>query len=212
MNISSTSTYSSALFEAKEHPAGCQCPDCCKKADNTSLDVNKDVQDLTKTGEGDESSIVNRDQAQTDAALSPSEQQQLAQLQQRDTEVRSHEAAHIAAGGPAISGGASFTYQKGPDGRLYAVGGEVPISSSGANTPEEKIALAKSMQAGALAPANPSPQDLKVASEAALMETKARQELALEKNEEQKEKDLNIYQSNQAHNNALDTSVLRLHA
>jgi len=132
-----------------------------------------------------------------DKELSSSERQQVSDLQQRDAEVKAHEAAHIAAGGSSVGGSASYTYQEGPDGKLYAIGGEVPISSSGGSTPEETIRIAQEIQAGALAPANPSAQDLKVASSAALMESKARQELSKERSDELKEKGIQEYESSQ---------------
>jgi len=197
MNISSASVYTPTLFEPKEHPSGCQCSGCCKEGNEASLPFNEDITKVKKTGEGDEQSSKQTSPTQDTSELTPSQEQQIVQLQQRDAEVRAHEAAHIAAGGAAVSGAASYSYQKGPDGKLYAVGGEVPISSSGGNSHEEKIAMARQIQAGALAPANPSPQDLKVASSAALMEAQARQEIALEKSEEQKEKEVNTYQDNQ---------------
>jgi len=190
MNISSTQVYSPNLYEPR----------------------NSSINAVEEGNEKENSEEKGSTTANSEVNLSASEQQQLAQLQQRDAEVRSHEAAHIAAGGAAVSGSASFTYQKGPDGQLYAIGGEVPISTSGGNSPEETIALAKSIQAGALAPANPSPQDLKVASSAALMEAQARQELALEKSEEQKEKEVNTYKDNQdeTQDKDLEDSGLRL--
>ena len=112
--------------------------------------------------------------------LDPNQLALLEKLQARDTEVRAHEAAHQAAGG-GLTGGASFTYQRGPDGRMYAIGGEVPISLKGGSTPEEKIANARQVEAAALAPANPSPQDFAVASKAKMMEIQAQQELLKEK-------------------------------
>lgn len=55
--------------------------------------------------------------------LTINERQKLSRLQQRDSQVRAHEATHIAAGGSVVSvGGASFVYQEGPDGKLYAIG------------------------------------------------------------------------------------------
>jgi len=94
------------------------------------------------------------------------------QLKARDREVRAHEAAHQAAGG-SLAGGASFAYQRGPDGRSYAVGGEVPIDLSAGRTPEETIQRARQIRAAALAPADPSGQDLRVAAEAAALEMAA---------------------------------------
>lgn len=93
-------------------------------------------------------------------------------LRQRDVEVRAHEAAHQAAGG-SLTGGASFTYETGPDGRAYAVGGEVPISMAEGNSPAETISIARRIRAAALAPADPSGQDLRVASQAAALEMRA---------------------------------------
>lgn len=93
-------------------------------------------------------------------------------LRQRDVEVRAHEAAHQAAGG-SLTGGASFTYETGPDGRAYAVGGEVPISMAEGSTPAETISIARRSRAAALAPADPSGQDLRVASQAASLEMRA---------------------------------------
>jgi hypothetical protein len=110
--------------------------------------------------------------------LSPEDQALLRKLQARDREVRQHEQAHLsAAGGLAISG-ASYTYQKGPDGVNYAVGGEVSIDVSPGRTPEETISRAQRIRAAALAPAEPSGQDRAVAAQASQMEQQARAELA----------------------------------
>ena len=214
MNISSSQS-NTILYELKEHTAGCQCPGCCKKDMNSqSTGMNKD--DITTSDKiGADSSDLSSEKKNNSntSELTLGQQQELLQLQQRDFEVRAHEAAHIAAGGSVISSGsASFSYQKGPDGRLYAIGGEVSISSSGGNTPEEKITIARQIQAGALAPANPSPQDLKVASSAAMMEAQARQDLALQKSEEQKEQAVNIYSGNQSKTEQEKSTSIRLHA
>jgi hypothetical protein len=55
---------------------------------------------------------------------------ELAKLKARDREVRAHEAAHSAAAGSLAKGDPSLTFQRGSDGRLYAVGGEVNIDTS----------------------------------------------------------------------------------
>lgn len=196
MTVSSMQVNTQTFFEPREHSAACQCSGCCKK--NSALDsALKGTGPDAKEGAQADNDPSQEKETNDLAKLSSSDRQQVMALQQRDSEVRSHEAAHIAAGGSVVSGAASFTYQKGPDGKLYAVGGEVAISSSGGNTPEEKIAIARQIQAGALAPANPSPQDLKVASSASVMEAQARRELSLEANEELKEKAINTYDDNQ---------------
>lgn len=108
--------------------------------------------------------------------LSDEQQKQVAKLKAIDTKVRQHEAAHQAAGG-GLAGGASFTYQEGPDGRRYAVGGEVPIRSGGSSSPEAAIRQLEQVKRAALAPADPSGQDLAVAAQATASQAEARQQL-----------------------------------
>lgn len=112
--------------------------------------------------------------------LSEAEQALVRQLQQRDREVRAHELAHVAAGGPYVTAPATYQYQVGPDGRRYAVGGEVSIDTSVPSDPEAALAKAQIIQRAALAPADPSPQDYQVAAQARQMEAEARRELAAE--------------------------------
>ncbi|MCP4453138.1 MAG: SprA-related family protein [Planctomycetes bacterium] len=102
------------------------------------------------------------------------------QLQQRDQEVRTHEMAHIAAGGSLITSGASFTYQQGPDGQNYAVGGEVSIDTSPVpGDPQATAQKMRQVRSAALAPGSPSAQDLKVASNAATEVAKAMSEITM---------------------------------
>ena len=120
--------------------------------------------------------------------LTDEEIRQVTELKQRDTEVRAHEAAHIAAGGVFVRGGASFSYQTGPDNGRYAVGGEVNIDTSPVNgDPEATIRKMQTVRSAALAPANPSGQDRSVAAKASTREARAQQELAKERAEEVKE-------------------------
>ncbi|THF66195.1 hypothetical protein E6C76_04880 [Pseudothauera nasutitermitis] len=114
----------------------------------------------------------------TDAELSEADQRLLERLKERDREVRAHEMAHLVAGAGIARGGATYTYQVGPDGQRYAVGGEVSIDTSPGRTPEETLRKAEKIRAVALAPAEPSSQDRAVAAEAARMAAQARQELA----------------------------------
>lgn len=102
------------------------------------------------------------------------EERQIAELQRIDRAVRAHEAAHLAAGAGVVSGGARFQYTVGPDGQRYAVGGEVPIDGSPGRTPEDTLAKAQAIRRAALAPADPSATDRRVASQAAAMEVEAR--------------------------------------
>jgi hypothetical protein len=100
----------------------------------------------------------------------------LTELQQIDRNVRSHESAHQAAGA-GLAGGASYSFQVGPDGKQYAVGGEVPIDMSPESDPAATIAKMRRVRAAALAPMDPSAQDLAVASAATQMEAQAQEQL-----------------------------------
>ncbi|MFZ4791136.1 MAG: putative metalloprotease CJM1_0395 family protein [Candidatus Competibacteraceae bacterium] len=103
----------------------------------------------------------------------------VSQLAQRDQQVRTHEAAHVAAGGMYVRGGARFSYTTGPDGRAYATGGEVSIDRSAVpGNPSATIQKLRQVQQAALAPADPSPQDRSVAAGAAMGMTQAQMELA----------------------------------
>jgi hypothetical protein len=102
---------------------------------------------------------------------------EIRKLKEIDSKVRAHEAAHLAAAG-GLAHGASYGYKKGPDGKLYVVSGEVKIDT--APVPDNPKATATKMErvrAAALAPSDPSPQDMKVAAEAAKAEQAARQNL-----------------------------------
>ena len=107
----------------------------------------------------------------------PQVQAQLRELARIDREVRAHEAAHAAVGG-SLAGAPSFSYTRGPDGQLYATGGEVSIDSPQASTPEQTAERARTVIAAALAPANPSPQDLRVAAQARAQLITAQAEIA----------------------------------
>jgi hypothetical protein len=118
--------------------------------------------------------------------LSEEEKSQLAELQARDRQVRAHEAAHTAAGGRYVTRGPKFSLQRGPDGRQYAVGGEVKIDTSPVpGDPQATLQKAQAIQAAATAPADPSNQDRRVALAAARMAARARLEI-LEKRRAEK--------------------------
>jgi hypothetical protein len=105
------------------------------------------------------------------------EQKEIQTLKSRDTEVRVHEQAHAAVGGQ-YAGAPSYEYETGPDGKRYAVGGEVSIDVSVEKDPEDTINKMQIVRAAALAPAEPSSQDYKVAAEATQKEQTARAEVA----------------------------------
>lgn len=96
--------------------------------------------------------------------LSPEQRRQVQELARIDQEVRAHEAAHLRAGAGVVTSGAQFSYTYGPDGKQYAVAGEVGIDTSPERKPEDNIDKGQRIQIAALAPADPSPQDVRVAA------------------------------------------------
>ncbi len=120
--------------------------------------------------------------------LSSDEKKQVKELQARDQEVRRHENAHVAAAGGNAIGGPTYIYQTGPDGKQYAIGGHVNIDTGKEATPEETVMKMASVLAAAMAPAEPSSQDLAVASKAMSKLAEARHELSVENAEKNKEK------------------------
>lgn len=98
--------------------------------------------------------------------LSASDRQIVTELKARDREVRDHEQAHKRVGG-AYASSPTYDYQTGPDGKQYAVGGQVKIDASPVpDDPEATIAKMEIVKAAALAPAEPSSADRQVAAQA----------------------------------------------
>lgn len=142
--------------------------------------------DSPETASFDVEDVVELSSAVVGGELTPDEQAQVEQLKQRDAEVRQHEAAHAATAGPYARGGAQFEYQTGPDGRRYAVGGEVQIDTSTVpDNPRATIAKMEQIRAAALAPADPSSQDQRIAAQAAAEIQKARAEQAASSEDDQ---------------------------
>lgn len=122
----------------------------------------------------------------TGTELTEQEREQIKQLQARDREVRAHEQAHATAGGQ-YAGAPEYEMEKGPDGRSYAVGGHVSISTSPiAGDPEATIAKMDVVKRAALAPVEPSGADRSVAADAESKRADARSELNAIRAEEQK--------------------------
>lgn len=106
------------------------------------------------------------------------EQLEITQLSTRDKEVRAHEQAHAAVGG-RYAGAPSYTYERGPDGKRYAIAGEVSIDTGPVpNDPEATLRKMEVVIRAALAPAEPSAQDRQIAAQAAVQMAEARAQLA----------------------------------
>ena len=154
-----------------------------------SLDQQTQPEGLEPATPSTTAAAAEEDQAQAEGeedieGLTEEEREQVRELQQSDAEVRRHEAAHAAAGGE-FAGAPSFTYQTGPDGKRYAVGGEVSIDTSPVRgDPEATIRKAQRIRAAANAPADPSSQDRRVAAQADSLRQQAQAELQAERREE----------------------------
>jgi hypothetical protein len=139
--------------------------------------------------------------------LTNQEKQLVTKLQARDSAVKAHEQAHIAAGGSLVISGPSYTYQKGPNGVNYAVGGEVKIDTSKEqNDPEATIQKAQQIRRAALAPADPSAKDRAVAAKATQLTTEARADLQQQKATETLNND-SFSQNSNPKGQSIDVSV-----
>ena len=126
---------------------------------------------------------TNPDGSQKDAVELSQEADEIRTLQLRDREVRAHEAAHAAAGG-AYAGSPTYSFERGPNGRTYATGGAVSIDISPiSGDPQATLQKAQQVRAAALAPAEPSAQDIKVAQKAQTMAAKARIDISQQMSE-----------------------------
>ena len=142
------------------------------RTENPDKDTGEAQTERVNEGKG-----INQ-QTTKEKGLSDQDLKQIETLKDRDREVRAHEAAHLAASGGLARGGANFSFKRGPDGNLYAIGGEVSIDISPVSgDPEATIRKAETIKRAALAPANPSSQDRSIAASAAQMEASARMEL-----------------------------------
>ena len=134
-------------------------------------------------GRADGEGTAAHSSSKTTEGLTPEQLQVVRQLEQTDRKVRAHEQAHLSVGADLVRGGPSYSYETGPDDKRYAVAGEVSIDASPGKTPEETIPKAQHIRSTALAPADPSAQDYRVAAVATQMEIDARMALAKEQSD-----------------------------
>lgn len=168
---------SPATMPEPSDAAGIQKPEAAGKEDSfgriSDSSAGKDQKKDTKATPGNQAKEHD-----------PEELAVINELKSTDREVRAHEAAHVAAGGQYVQGGASFEYKTGPDGKRYAVGGEVQIDTSEVpDDPQATIEKMEVVKRAALAPKNPSSQDRSVAAAANRAQAQARIELQTEKSE-----------------------------
>lgn len=157
-----TSQESSRL--AKDNEDVVELSDQAKK----SIDSANATPETSDTTEAQNAKPADESKSAAPNELNEDEKKVVEELKRRDQEVRAHEQAHLAAAGGFASGGPSYSYQTGPDGKQYAIGGEVGIDTSPVEgDPDATIVKMQQIRAAALAPADPSAQDQLVAAEAA---------------------------------------------
>ncbi|EHJ93932.1 putative metalloprotease CJM1_0395 family protein [Vreelandella boliviensis] len=183
MAVSSVSNLSLAAWA---HPAAnAISPRVEQAAKGRALEedtASSDDTDATSTSEESSSDTAGPKRADG-TPMAPEEIQYLDQLKQSDREVRQHEMAHQIAGG-AYTGGASYEYEVGPDGKRYAVAGEVPIDYGPVpNDPQATIEKMQTVIAAAMAPADPSPKDYQVAAQARQYLLEAKLEASMQRSE-----------------------------
>ena len=156
-------------------------------ADQSESESNAQGQQQKEQSHSEQS----HDGKEADPAAEFTEKQEIIQLKQRDREVRSHELAHAAVGG-SVTGAPSYSFTIGPDGKKYATGGEVSVDlSTVPGDPQASIIKLKKVYAAALAPANPSAQDARVAAQASSLILQAQSELLLASRNESESADKN---------------------
>ncbi len=132
-----------------------------------------------------ESSLVSNDASEKQRLQE--EQLITRQLAERDREVKNHERIHASVGGVHASA-PSFSYERGPDGQLYAVEGEVRIDTSPIpDDPQATLEKAETIMRAALSVPEPSTQDRRVAADARAMAAEARAEIAKAEQAKQQE-------------------------
>lgn len=147
------------------------------------INTNDDATTTTISPEAIE--LLNAEQNKSEDELTQKEQQELTQLKTTDAEVKRHENAHKAMAAGLQTSGPNYEYEVGPDGKKYAVAGDVNISYQKSSDPKVNLKNAQKLKAAALAPADPSAQDRSVARKADAEIAKAQQEIL----DEQQNKD-----------------------
>jgi hypothetical protein len=177
----STATRTSAAGETATEAKTRSAPAVGQSAGNN--DANRGTEQASQrqrdeSRQGESSGQQASGQKNNGQNLTPDQLKELTELKARDREVRAHEQAHQSVGGQ-YAGSMSFSYERGPDGAQYAVGGEVSIDVSPVQgDPQATIEKMRVVRAAAMAPAQPSGQDRAVAAQAMQTMLQAQAEMA----------------------------------
>ena len=116
-----------------------------------------------------EKSAGSHDPARTSSVDTRAQQQddfkKVQQLQTIQQTVFAHELDHKEAG-PDVTGSVTYRYKRGPDGQMYAVGGDTSVNISFSGDPKQTIEKMDEVKKAATAPANPSFDDFVILAHA----------------------------------------------
>lgn len=216
----SSNTSLVALYTSSGQPLSLQLSELTQRSrgasESANIRNNEDTVTLSESGLEQSRQSGNMDNGRSDSSETPAtdteqqettkgqtgaggrklslpEEKEVQQLKARDREVKAHELAHLAAAGQYVRGGPSYSYQRGPDGQMYAIGGEVPVDISKETTPEQTIQKMEIIKRAAMAPTEPSSADRGIAAAAAVLEAQARQEMqAVQKRAFQEQQEMGI--------------------
>jgi|GEM_PF-1802411 len=171
-NTTSRSTEETQVTGNQTNRETKEVPSYPPEGQTTNNQIGKEAKDASSKNSPEGQKTGNRTDQDKNAEV-------VKKFRARDTEVRAHESAHIAAAGGLAQGGPHFTYERGPDGQLYAIGGSVSIDVSPVpGDPSATISKARIIRSAALAPTEPSGQDQAVAAAAAQMAQRAQSEIS----------------------------------
>lgn len=162
-------------------PVTYQNPQGVAREEQTNSQRTGEAEDSTSKEKGKGNGKEEQGKESGSDSQEQARQKEVEAYKARDQEVRTHEQAHQAAGGQYASS-PTYTLSKGPDGQSYATGGEVQIDiSTVPGDPAATIQKMEQVRSAALAPAEPSSQDMSVAAKAQRLESEARADLASER-------------------------------
>lgn len=205
VSSNSGSPYSAHLKHEKEPVPGHMTAESSPATKQLDTTTSQHVHTSSSSAGADHDAEGEREE--TVNGLTAEEQKVVQKLKARDREVRAHEQAHAAVGG-AHAGAPSFSYQRGPDGQSYAIGGEVSIDVSAVpNDPEATIRKMQLVRRAALAPAQPSGADRRIAQQASAKEAQARAELLQQQREEASAEDAEKAESSNSSGSVSQTAT-----
>ena len=151
-----------------------------KIIEETKLTADK-TEDARSTNKTDDAKDTKSTEDTEDTKQKEAENKKIDMLEKRNIEVQQHEQAHKSIGG-SYAGPIVYEYTTGPNGKRYAINGHVNFDVSKESTPEATLRKAEIIYRAALAPSDPSTQDMSLAKAAQDLKQEAQQQKQSKKN------------------------------